>query len=107
MDIIGAVAIAVLLWVGRNQVNRHMMTQGAFITFIIAVFRLYDPVRKFALFHNNFQQALGASQEIFRFMDEQDEIKDNPDAQVLPPFRKSVRFEDVCFSYREAENDGL
>src|SRR5262249_21108571 len=75
--------------------------------FIIAVFRLYDPVRKFALFHNNFQQALGASQEVFRFMDEEDEIKDKPAATILPPFRKSVRFEDVSFSYREAEADNV
>lgn len=107
MDIIGAVAIAVLLWVGRNQVKSGAMTLGAFFGFIIAVFRLYDPVRKFALFHNNFQQALGASQQIFRFMDEEDEIQDKPGAITLPPFRKSVRFEDVTFAYREAESDGL
>ena len=37
------------------------MTAGSFFAFIIAVFKLYDPVRKFALFYNNFQQALGAS----------------------------------------------
>src|SRR5260370_12423195 len=40
-------------------------------------------------------------------MDEEDEIKDKPSAEALPPFRKSVRFEDVGFSYREAEGDGL
>ena len=45
------------------------MTAGSFITFLIAVFTLYDPVRKFALFYNSFQQALGASEEIFKFMD--------------------------------------
>jgi subfamily B ATP-binding cassette protein MsbA len=106
MDMIGAVAIAVLLWVGRTQLTSHAMTQGAFIAFIIAVFRLYDPVRKFALFHNNFQQALGASQEIFRFMDEKDEIQEKPNAPVLPPFRNTVRFENVCFAYREIESNG-
>src|SRR5215472_10830340 len=103
MDMIGAVAIAVLLWVGRNQVNRQLMSMGAFIAFIIAVFRLYDPVRKFALFHNTFQQALGASQQIFRFLDEQDEIQDKPGAIVLAPFHKSVRFENVTFAYSEDE----
>ncbi len=107
MDIIGAVAIALLLWVGRNQVNRHLMSTGMFIAFIIAVFRLYDPVRKFALFYNNFQQALGASQEIFGFMEEHDEIQDKPGATVLPPFHEGVRFENVSFAYREAEGDGL
>jgi len=107
MDIIGAMAIAVLLWVGRNQVNRQLMSMGAFIAFIIAVFRLYDPVRKFALFHNTFQQALGASQQIFRFLDEQDEIQDKPGATVLAPFHKSVRFENVTFAYGEAESPRL
>ena len=51
------------------------MTPGVFIAFIIAVFRLYDPVRKMAFFNNSFQQALGASQEIFRFIDEEDDIR--------------------------------
>jgi subfamily B ATP-binding cassette protein MsbA len=40
-------------------------------------------------------------------MDEEDEIKDKPAATALPPFRKTVRFEDVSFSYREAEAEGL
>jgi subfamily B ATP-binding cassette protein MsbA len=107
MDMIGAVAIAVLLWVGREQVKTGYMSTGQFIAFIIAVFRLYDPVRKFALFHNSFQGALGASSEIFRFMDEVEEIQDKPNAIVLPPFHKSVRFENVDFAYREGEGEGL
>ncbi|HEV8183692.1 MAG TPA: ABC transporter ATP-binding protein, partial [Candidatus Angelobacter sp.] len=102
MDIIGALAIALLLWVGRNQINSGAMTPGVFIAFIIAVFRLYDPVRKMAFFNNSFQQALGASQEIFRFMDEADEVKERPGAIALPAFRERVRFENVTFSYTGA-----
>ncbi|HSM85224.1 MAG TPA: ABC transporter ATP-binding protein [Candidatus Limnocylindrales bacterium] len=99
MDIIGALAVALLLWVGRSQIKTGAMTAGVFITFIVAVFRLYDPVRKFALFYNSFQQALGASSEIFRFMDEPEEIRERPGAIALPPFRERVCFEDVWFSY--------
>jgi ATP-binding cassette, subfamily B, bacterial MsbA len=102
MDIIGALAIALLLWVGRNQINSGAMTPGVFIAFIIAVFRLYDPVRKMAFFNNSFQQALGASQEIFRFMDEQDDVRERPGAIALPAFRERVRFENVTFSYTGA-----
>ncbi|MGH9638177.1 MAG: ABC transporter transmembrane domain-containing protein, partial [Candidatus Angelobacter sp.] len=61
MDIFGAIAIALLLLLGREQINHHVFTAGTFLAFIVAVFKLYDPVRKFALFNNNFQQALGAS----------------------------------------------
>jgi subfamily B ATP-binding cassette protein MsbA len=99
MDMIGACAGALLLFVGRTQVKSGAMTPGIFIAFIAAVFRLYDPVRKMAFFNNSFQQALGASQEIFRFMDEEEQIKDKPGAIALPAFRDRVRFENVSFSY--------
>lgn len=103
MDLFGAIAIALLLLLGREQVVHGVMTPGIFVAFIIAVFKLYDPVRKFALFNNNFQQALGASSEIFKFMDTQDEVPEKPDAKPLPAFSRSIRFDNVCFSYT---NDG-
>src|SRR5580698_5320910 len=104
MDIFGAVAIALLLLVGRNQINHHIFTAGTFLAFIVAVFKLYDPVRKFALFNNNFQQAIGASSEIFKFMDTEDDVREKPGAQALPPFATSIRFEDVAFSYRNDDD---
>jgi ATP-binding cassette, subfamily B, bacterial MsbA len=105
MDMIGACAVALLLFVGRTQVKSGAMTPGIFIAFIAAVFRLYDPVRKMAFFNNSFQQARGASQEIFRFMDEEEQIKDKPGAVPLPAFRERVRFDSVSFSY--AGSNGL
>jgi subfamily B ATP-binding cassette protein MsbA len=84
---------------GRDQINHRIFTAGTFLAFIVAVFKLYDPVRKFALFNNNFQQALGASSEIFTFMDTEDDVREKPGAQPLPAFANSIRFESVCFSY--------
>jgi len=103
MDVFGAIAIALLLGLGRSQIVHGWMTAGDFIVFIFAVFKLYDPVRKFALFYNNFQQALGASSEIFRFMDLQDEVQEKRDAIVLPPFSKHILFEKVGFAYASDE----
>jgi subfamily B ATP-binding cassette protein MsbA len=99
MDIFGAIAIALLLLLGREEIVHGWMTPGIFVAFIIAVFKLYDPVRKFALFYNSFQQALGASSEIFKFMDVADEIREKPGALALPPFSKKIAFEDVSFCY--------
>ena len=105
MDVIGAVAIAFLLLLGRDQIKAGVFTAGTFLTFIIAVFKLYDPVRKFAQFNNSFQQALGASSEIFRFMDEDDDVKQVPHPTNLKKFEHSVRFEAVSFSYREEDGE--
>lgn len=101
MDIFGAIAIALLLLLGRGQIAHNVFTAGTFLAFIVAVFKLYDPVRKFALFNNNFQQALGASSEIFRFMDIEDEVRERPGARPLAKFSQSIRFEKVRFSYGE------
>ena len=99
MDIFGAIAIVLLLLLGRQQIVHGLMTPGIFVAFIIAVFKLYDPVRKFALFHNSFQQALGASSQIFKFMDTRDEVQEKPGAPALPSFSKKISFEDVSFYY--------
>ena len=104
MDILGAVAIALLLLMGRDQINHHVFTAGTFLAFIVAVFKLYEPVRKFALFNNNFQQAVGASSEIFRYMDIEDEVREKSGAKRLPKFSGTIRFEEVAFTYHNAED---
>ena len=105
MDALGSVAIALLLLVGRDRIVHHRMTAGSFITFLIAVFALYDPVRKFAVYYNSFQQALGASEKIFQFLDEQDEVPEKKNAVRLSPFSEGIRFQDVSFAYRDEEDE--
>jgi ATP-binding cassette, subfamily B, bacterial MsbA len=99
MDIVGIIGIALLLLIGRGRIAHNEMTPGVFVAFITAVFSLYNPVRKFALFNNNFQQALGASSEIFRFMDIEDDVREKPHAKRLPAFAKTVTFDHISFTY--------
>ena len=99
MDSIGAVAIAMFLLIGRNEILHGRMTMGLFAAFIILLFKLYDPVRKFAYFYNSFQQAMGASSSIFGFFDTKDDVKERPRAVTLKGFQRCVQFDDVGFSY--------
>src|ERR1700744_5785836 len=103
MDALGAVAIAMLLFLGRQEVL-HGMTTGTFITFLASVIMLYDPVRKMPVYYNSFQQALGASEEIFKFMDAQDEVRQRKNAVALKGFEGNIEFRDVHFSY-ESEGE--
>ena len=90
MDTLGAVAIAMFLFIGRNEIMHGHMTMGIFVAFIILLFTLYDPVRKFAYFYNSFQQAMGASSSIFAFFDTEDDVKERPGALSVE------RFQQVC-----------
>ena len=105
MDIFGVIGIALLLNLGREEVKHGVMTPGIFVAFITAVFSLYNPVRKFAQFNNNFQQAVGASSEIFKFMDIKDDVREKPHARRLPAFAKNVQFDHVSFTYGSEGED--
>jgi subfamily B ATP-binding cassette protein MsbA len=105
MDTVGAIAIAMFLFIGRNEILHGHMTMGIFGSFIILLFKLYDPVRKFAYFYNSFQQAMGASSSIFGFFDTEDDVKERPHAINMERFRESVRFADVGFSYSSEEGE--
>ena len=105
MDTVGAVAMAVLLWIGRNEIKNGHMPLGAFVAFIFLLFRLYDPLRRFAFFYNAFQQAMGASSSIFAFFDAEDDVKERPRAVTFTRFRQAIKFEDVGFSYSTGEGE--
>ncbi|MBT9330321.1 ABC transporter ATP-binding protein [Paracidobacterium acidisoli] len=105
MDFVGAVAIALLLLVGRGRIQSHAMTVGTFFAFIVALFKLYDPIRRFAQYYNSFQQALGASSAIFDFMDAQDEVCEARHPHVLKGFRESIALEHVSFAYSDDEGE--
>jgi subfamily B ATP-binding cassette protein MsbA len=81
------------------------MDIGLFGAFIILLFKLYDPIRKFASFYNSFQQAMGASLSIFAFFDAKDDVRERPHAIALKGFQQAVQFENVGFSYSAAEGE--
>jgi ATP-binding cassette, subfamily B, bacterial MsbA len=105
MDAIGAIAIALFLFIGRNEIQHGRMTMGLFGAFIFLLFKLYDPVRKFAYFYNSFQQAMGASLSIFGFFDTKDDVKERPHAVAMPQFTTSVRFDNVGFAYSSEKGE--
>ena len=105
MDTIGSVAIALLLWIGRSEIKNGHMTAPVFMVFIIALFKLYDPVRRFAVYYNSFQQALGASASIFTYFEVKDDVVERPQASTFTRFRQSIKFENVGFSYSTEEGE--
>ena len=52
---------------------------------------LYEPVKRLTGIHNIFQQALGASQKVFEYLDRDQQIEERPGAVRLARFRKIDR----------------
>ena len=99
MEILGALVFAMVLLYARDQIRHGLMTIGTFGTFIFALLRVYEPVKRMGIIYNQFQQALGASAQVFAYLDLPEEQTDAPGARLLSPFSQSIEFDDVCFAY--------
>ena len=102
MELLGAVAFVMVLLYARDQIRHRAMTTGAFLTFVYALFKVYEPVKRIGSFYQQFQQAIGASTQVFAFLALEEEEAETPGAKVLPPFSCSVEFDNVSFAYDSA-----
>jgi len=97
MEVLGVLVVASFLLYARSQIINQRMTVGLFVAFIIALIKLYDPVRRMSGITNTFQQAFGASGRIFEILALETE-KDSGQA-TLARFSDCIEFDDVHFAY--------
>ena len=106
IEFFGALTIVGLLTYARSQIQVGRLTTGEFTSFVIALLMLYEPVKRLTGIHNIFQQAIGASQKVFEYLDRECLIQDKPGAVVLQGFSRALELDQVCFRYTNAA-DGL
>jgi subfamily B ATP-binding cassette protein MsbA len=99
IEFFGALTIVGLLTYAREQIKSGGMTTGEFTSFVIALLMLYEPVKRLTGIHNIFQQAMGASQKVFEYLDRDIQIVDRPTAIELDSFRSSIDFDHISFRY--------
>ncbi|MCK5352766.1 hypothetical protein KAJ77_09295, partial [bacterium] len=97
VEFIGYVSFVPFLLYANYQMSRGF-TIGAFVVFIAALFRLYEPVRKLSRMHLHFQQAFASSNRIFELLETDIDIQDLPGASNLPSIQEEITFENVSFS---------
>jgi len=90
MEVLGAITIAGLLFYERKLILHHMQTTGGFIGFLFALLKSYEPVKRLTGVSNSYQQALGASEQVFHYLDSEPDMVDNPAPSFsLPSSMKS------------------
>jgi subfamily B ATP-binding cassette protein MsbA len=102
MDLLLPVVISLLLLYARDRIRHEQLTVPLFFSFIYSLFKSYEPVKRMGAVYQQFQQAQGATTQVFAYLDMKEEERDAPDARELPPFSREIEFENVSFSYDTA-----
>ncbi|HTC31811.1 MAG TPA: ABC transporter transmembrane domain-containing protein [Bryobacteraceae bacterium] len=104
IECFGALTIVGLITYARIQIKSGALTAGEFTSFVIALLMLYEPVKRLTGIHNIFQQALGASQKVFEYLDRDQQVVENPNAAKLGKFQHAILLDDIDFFYQNAPN---
>jgi subfamily B ATP-binding cassette protein MsbA len=103
-EFLGTAAGVLILWYGGHQVLKgDIMGPEEFMTFIIAIFLLMQPIKSLSNVHTRIQEGLAAAERVFRVLDTPPRIRQAPDAIEVDDFQESIRYRDVIFSYDGGE----
>jgi len=99
MELLGVVCFIPLLYYAYNRIQARTFTLGLLSGIVIALLRMYDPIRKLSRLHVQFQRAFASASRITELLDTHVEIHDAPGARALESVRDSVEFQAVHFNY--------
>ena len=101
VEVLTAVAMALLLWYGGLRVLDSTLTVGVLAAFIQYTRRFFQPLQDLSEKFNLLQSAMASSERVFTLLDEPVTVREPVAPRALPrPVRGEVRFEGVWFRYR-------
>src|SRR2546425_1277819 len=99
VDLLIAVATALVLWSGARFVLRGAMTLGDLVIFLAYLRTAFRPAKDFAKYTGRLAKASAAGERVVDLLDRTPDVRDLPGAVPAPPLRGHVRFEGVSFAY--------
>jgi len=97
MEIIGALGLAAVIFIGGREVYDGNMSVGEFTAFLTAVGLVFQPIRRIGSIYSKIQDAVAASERVIEILDIVPEIKDGE--RELKEDISHIHFKDVTLSY--------
>lgn len=105
IEIISALALALLVWYGVGQIIAGKdMTFGTIVAFVMYVQMFFRPIRMLADEFNTLQLGMVSAERIFKVLDTDEFIDDTGKNPNIPTKENlSIELKDVWFAYKEEE----
>jgi len=89
--------------VGALFMIRGKITPADLVAYLLYVTMLLTAIRRIVEFTEQFQRGMTGIERFIEIMDVPVEVDDAPDAEVLPPVKGDIYFENVSFEYEEGK----
>jgi subfamily B ATP-binding cassette protein MsbA len=99
MELISAVAIAIVVFFAGYRSMQGAITMGEFVSFLAALMLAYQPVRALSGINIGIQEGITAAKRIYELIDQKNEIYHDANAPSLKLKNASIEFKDISFTY--------
>ncbi len=101
VDILGAVATSLVVYVGGTAVLGESITPGVLIAFVLYVDRFFEPIRDLSRRFDTLQSTMAGGERILELLNTPVDVQDTANAKELGPIVGGVRFENISFHYSD------
>jgi ATP-binding cassette subfamily B protein len=98
-QLLGVLGQAVLLGIGGSMVVNHTLTLGGLLAFFLYLNRFFQPIQLLVQQYNTYQQGQASVNKLRDLIDTEPEVREAPDAVVLPPIEGEIVFDHLSFGY--------
>ncbi|MFM1770294.1 MAG: hypothetical protein RJA22_2823 [Verrucomicrobiota bacterium] len=100
VDVLIAVATALVLWFGVRLTLQGELSAGDLLVFLAYLKSAYRPIQDFAKYTGRVAKASAAAERVMDLLERVPDVRDQPNAVPAPPLLGHVRFEGVAFRYQ-------
>ncbi len=105
VDLIGAIAVGLIIWYAGLEALDGMVTIGTVMAFLQFNEMFWRPIRDLSEKYNILQTAMASSERVFKLLDDRTMIVDPTQPKTLPTVRGEIEFRNVWFTYAPGKPD--
>lgn len=104
VEVVSALAIALIIWYGGGQVIQRELTFGALVAFLQYSEKFFRPIADLSEKYNILQSAMASSERIFKLLDTPVDIRQPENPVRLTEIRGEIEFRNVWFAYNRLQS---
>ena len=105
VDIVGSIALGLIIWFGGLHAMTGTLTLGVLIAFIQYTRQFFEPIRNLSDQYNTLQSAMAGAERIFGLLDEDTSIKESETPVEVGRLSGRIEFRNVWFTYDRVRRD--
>jgi len=99
LEVLSAVAIALIIWYGGGQIIQNKMTIGVLVAFLSYMRLFFQPLRDLSQKYSIVQSSLASAERIFQLLDTKSDMSRSASPVFPAATRGEIEFRQVTFGY--------